>query len=72
MTKLSIQHNTLRPDRVCIALDNRFDVVLIRTDDGLSIEVYPITDGQVWDDPCDRFEIDESEIRALEEEMSDD
>ena len=46
MTKFTIQHNTGLSDRVFVALDDRFEVALIRTEDGLSIEVYPITDGR--------------------------
>ena len=72
MTKFSIQHNTGLSDRVFVAIDDRFDIALIRTEDGLSIEVYPITNGQVWCDPCDRFEVDEDEIRELEREIGDD
>ena len=70
MTKFNIQHSTDRSDRIFVAIDNRFDIALIRTEDGLGIEVYPLTDGQVWDDPIDRFKVDEEEIRELEREMS--
>jgi hypothetical protein len=72
MTKFHMQHDTDVPDRVCVVIDDRLDVTLIRTDDGLKIEVYPITGGQVWDDPFDRFEVDEDEIRELEPELGDD
>jgi hypothetical protein len=71
MTKFSTQHNTEMPDRVCVVIDDRLDVTLIRTEDGLRIEVYPITGGEVWDDPFDRFAVDEDEIRGLEQEMGD-
>jgi hypothetical protein len=70
MTKFNIQTNTGLSDRAIVAIGDRFDVVLIRTADGLKIEVYPITDGDAWDDPFERFEIDESEIRKLEEEKA--
>lgn len=72
MTRFHTQHNTDMPDRVCVVIDDRLDVTLIRTEDGLKIEVYPITGGQVWDDPFDRFAVDEDEIRELEREPSDD
>jgi hypothetical protein len=70
MTKFNIQHSGDRPDRVFVAIDNRFDVSIIRTEGGLHLQVYPITDGQVWDDPVARFEVDDDEVRALEEEMA--
>jgi hypothetical protein len=72
MAKFNVQYSDDRPDRVFVAIDNRFDVALIRTEDGLRLNVFPITDGQVWDDPFERFEVDESEIRQLEQEMSHD
>jgi hypothetical protein len=72
MTKFHTQHNTEMPDRVCVVINDRLDVTLIRTDDGLKIEVYPLTGGQVWDDPFGRFYVDEEEIRELERELGDD
>jgi hypothetical protein len=67
--KLSTRHDARLPDHVFLTLDDRFEVVVIRTADGLKIEVYPITDGEPWIDPCDRFDVDEEEIRALEREL---
>jgi hypothetical protein len=72
MTKFRMQRYKEMPDRVCVVIDNRFDVAIIRTGDGLKIEVYPITDGEPWMDPCARFEVDEDEIRELEPELGDD
>jgi hypothetical protein len=67
-----IQHTDQEAEHVSVAIDNRFEVVMIRTENGLRIHVFPITDGQVWDDPFERFEVDEDEIRALEEEIGHD
>jgi hypothetical protein len=72
MTKFHMQHNTDVPDRFRVVIDDRLDVALIRTEDGLKIEVYPITGGEVWDDPFDRFAVDEDEIRELEREIGHD
>jgi hypothetical protein len=69
MKKFNIQYDNDLPDRVFVAVDNRFDVAVIRTEDGLRIQVFPITDGQVWDNPFERFEVDEDEVRALEQEL---
>jgi hypothetical protein len=70
MAKFNIQYSGDRPDHVFVAIDNRFDVALIRTEEGLRINVFPITDGQVWDDPVERFEVSESEVQELELELS--
>jgi hypothetical protein len=59
------------PDRQSVALGGRFQVTMLRTAYGLSLEVYPITNGEAWDDPFARFEIDESEVRELEKDLSD-
>jgi hypothetical protein len=72
MTNVNLRYADDEPDRVCVTIDNRFEVALIRTGDTLCIEVFPITGGQVWDDPSDRFEVDESEVTALEQELRHD
>ena len=38
-------------------------MAVIRSEDGLRINVFPITDGEIWDDPCERFVVDEDEIQ---------
>jgi hypothetical protein len=60
------------PSRASVTVDGRFDVAIIHTDDGLTIEVFPITGGEPWDDPFERFEVDEIEIRHLEQEIGHD
>ncbi len=72
IAKFSARQDVRLPDHVFIALDDRFEIALIRGADGLSIEVYPITGDVVWDNPFDRFEVDEEVIRKLEREMGDD
>jgi hypothetical protein len=70
--KFSARHDVRLPDHVFVTIDDRFEIALIRTSDVLMIEVRPITGGEVWDNPFDRFDVDEEEIRALEREMGDD
>jgi hypothetical protein len=69
MTAFSIDLNTERPDRVFVEVDRRFDVAILRTVTGLTIRIYPRTDGELWDDPLTTFEVDEAEIVELEKEL---
>ena len=39
------------------------------TEAGLSLRVYPRTKGELWDFPFATFEVDESEIVALERDF---
>jgi hypothetical protein len=72
MTKFRCEPIAHLPDRAIVTVDNRFDIAIIRTGDGLTIEVYLITDGEPWDDPFERFAVDEEEIRHLEQEIGHD
>jgi hypothetical protein len=68
----SPHHRPLIRPPTCISNPSTsFDVALIHTEEGLKIDVYPITDSEAWDGPCDRFEVREEEIRALERELGD-
>ncbi len=69
MTAFNIDLNTEQPDCIYVEVEHRFNVVIERTEDGLSLRVYPRTDGELWDYPIDAFEVDEVAIRALEAEM---
>ena len=68
--RFEIEHDSQEnPDRAYVLVDGRFEVAIIRTETGLSIRIYPRTDGELWDDPFTTFEVDEAEILELEKEI---
>jgi hypothetical protein len=69
MTVFNVDFNTQRPDRVFVEVDRRFDVAIVRTVSGLTIQIYPRTDGDLWDDAFTTFEVAEADIIELEKEM---
>lgn len=69
MTAFNIEQLTEQPGRIYVELAHRFNVVIERTETGLALHVYPRTSGELWDSPFANFEVDESEILTLEEEM---
>jgi hypothetical protein len=70
MTAFNIELITEQPDLIYVDVARRFNVVIERTETGLSLRVYPRTDGELWDDPFTTFEVDEGEIHELERELS--
>ena len=66
---ISTELFTEQPDRIYVEIDHRFNIVIERTEDGLALHAYPRTNGELWDHPFTTFEIDESEIVALEQEL---
>jgi hypothetical protein len=71
MTVFNIEQLTEQPDRIYVEVDRRFNIVIERTEDGLALHVYPRTGGDLWDAPFTTFEVDESEIITLEQEMEE-
>ncbi len=69
MTHFNLEQITDQPDRIYIEIERRFNVVIERTESGLSLRVYPRTAGALWDCPFTTFDVDETEILALEEKM---
>jgi hypothetical protein len=69
MTHFNIEQITEQPDRIFVEIDRRFNVVIERSDTGLELRVYPLTDGEIWCEPFTTFAVDEAEIIALEQEM---
>jgi hypothetical protein len=69
MTTYNIDLITDQPDRIHVDVERRFNVTIIRTATGLELRIYPRTDGELWDAPFTTFEVDESEIFALEAEL---
>ena len=63
--------------RAFIRVDNRFMVEVRRNAPPpmataqLVLKVYPITDGEAWDDPYEVFAVDEGRIIELENEMKE-
>ncbi len=70
MTSFNIEINDQIPNHIYVEIDRRFDVVIERTAEGLSFRIYPRTDGDLWGEPFTTFEVNESEIRDLEDEMA--
>ena len=71
MTHFQIEQITEQPDRIYVEIDSRFNIVIERTEDGLALHVYPRTNGELWNDPFTTFEIEESEVIALEQELEE-
>jgi hypothetical protein len=71
MTHFNIDLITSQPDRIYVDVDLRFNVVIERTGDGLTLHVYPRTGGELWDAPFTAFEVDEAEILACEQELEE-
>lgn len=69
MTAFSTEILTEQPDVLYVEIDRRFNLAIERHDAGLSIRIYPRTDGELWDSPFTIFEVDEAEIVALEKEI---
>ena len=71
MTHYLTEQITDQPERIYVEIDRRFNIVLERTEDGLALHVYPLTQGEIWDTPFTTFEVDEAEILALEQELEE-
>jgi hypothetical protein len=70
MTSYTTHQHTDRPGRLIVCIDHRLDLILIRGEDGLQIEVYPVTGGKPWDAPFERFAVSEADIREREAAMA--
>lgn len=55
-----------------IEIDKRFNVILDRENGDMEIRVYPYTDGQIWDAPCETFTVDEDTLKEQEKELRKD
>ncbi len=64
-----IDYDAELPDRVYVEINHRYDIAIKQTETGLSLRVYPRTDGQLWDNPFATFEVQETEVIALERDM---
>ncbi len=69
MTSYNIELNDQIPHHIYVEVDRRFDIAIERTATGLSLRIYPRTDGELWGEPFTTFEVDEAEIAELEAAM---
>lgn len=69
MTNFSVELSSDLPDLIYVEIGSRFNIALERSEDGLSIRVYPRTGGELWDNPFTTFEVNEAEIIELEQEL---
>jgi hypothetical protein len=69
MTIFEFRIDAHLPGRAFVKADERFEIAIERVPEGLEIRVYPVTDGEIWDDPYDTFTVDESAVEALEQAM---
>jgi hypothetical protein len=64
-------------DRATVDIDNRFRVGISKNarppmaSAQLLLDVYPILDGEIWDEPYESFAVDEARIIELENEARD-
>jgi hypothetical protein len=66
MTHFNMEQITEQPDKIYVEIDHRFNVAIVRKDVGMELRVYPRSGGELWDFPFVVFEVDESEVNALE------
>jgi hypothetical protein len=48
-------------DRRFVTIDQRYTMAIVRTHNGISIDVWPINEGKVWDMPCRMIQILDSD-----------
>ena len=55
------------PDRIYVMVDNKYDVSIIRTADGLLVRVFP----NDWIDPIDTLQVFDSDIDEPEDQAEE-
>ena len=71
MTIFNTEQVTEQSDTIYVEIDRRFNIAIVRTDNGIEFRVYPRTEDVLWDAPFTTFEVDEAEIAELEVELLD-
>jgi hypothetical protein len=55
-------HAGILPDRAIVNVDGKYSVAIIRTDEGLVIDVLPMD----WDNPVETFTVWDHDVATLE------
>ena len=48
-------------DRCFVKIDDRYELSIIRTAEGLIVDCWPINNGEYWDSPYDSFQVFDSD-----------
>jgi hypothetical protein len=57
--------------RAMIWIDRRFHIDIRRLKGYLTIRIYPVTAGELWDHPYDTLVVDEEDVQHLERIMKE-
>lgn len=57
MPKFQYQQIEGLEDHCFVRIDDRYELSIIRTDEGIILDVWPIEDGEIWNNPCDSFQV---------------
>ena len=66
MTKFIYEYIAALPDRAFVEVDDTYSVVIIRTDEGIIIDVYP----KDWDAPIDTMGVHDHDVANAESEAA--
>lgn len=67
MAKFEFEPCPGQDDRCFVTVDGRYCLTIIRTDEGLIVDVWPIQNGQHWDHPYDSFQVFDNDVVSLEQ-----
>jgi len=65
MAKFEHERLPTQDDRFFVTVDDRYSLTIIRTDEGLIVDVWPIENGQIWDHPYDSFQVFDNDVDSL-------
>jgi hypothetical protein len=68
---MSVFHKDDGSHRAMLWIDKRFQIDIQRFGGCLTLRIYPVTNGEIWDYPYDTFVVDEGDVAALEREMKE-
>lgn len=66
--KMTMEPQAL-PNIAYVDIGGRFNLAIEVTDGDIELRLYPITHGEIWDAPYTTFNVDRTEIEALEKEL---
>ena len=54
-------------DRVFVTVDGRYSLTIIRADEGLIVDVWPIENGEYWNVPYTSLQVFDNDVPPLSE-----